>query len=199
MRDIADAAGVAVGAAYYYFPSKESFILAYYEQTQRASTAAARAEFEKLQDVRARLGAIIHEKLDVLAKDRLLLSGLFRSIGDPQSPTSIFGEATHAVREESIQIFDEALATSAEAAALDPASRRVLVLALWGLHMGFLLFFIHDESPKQKKTRKLVDNTLDLVTSLLPAAPMLAPMFATQVATILGNAGILGARPNGPD
>ena len=192
MREIADAAGVAASAAYYYFPSKESFILAYYAETQAASTLAARAAFREHDDARARLGAILHEKLDVLAKDRKLLSGLFRSIGDPQSPTSIFGEATRAVREESIQLFDEALATSTDAAALDPASRRVLVLALWGLHMGFMLFFIHDESPKQKKTRRLVDGTLDLVASLLPAAPMLAPMFASQIATILGDAGILG-------
>ncbi len=191
MRQIADAAGVAVGAAYYYFPSKESFVLAYYEETQRASTTAARAAFETHTDVRARLGAILHLKLDVLSKDRRLLSGLFRSIGDPQSETSIFGGATRAVREESILLFDEALATSREAAALDPSSRRVLVLALWGLHMGFMLFFIHDDSPKQRKTRKLVDSTLDLVASLVPAAPMLAPMFATQVAAILADAGLL--------
>ena len=34
MRDIAKAAGLSLGAAYYYFPSKEALVFAYYEQNQ---------------------------------------------------------------------------------------------------------------------------------------------------------------------
>jgi AcrR family transcriptional regulator len=34
MRDIACAAKVATGAAYYYFPSKEAIVSAYYDQVQ---------------------------------------------------------------------------------------------------------------------------------------------------------------------
>ena len=36
MRDIAKAAGMSLGAAYYYFPSKEALVFAYYEDNQEA-------------------------------------------------------------------------------------------------------------------------------------------------------------------
>lgn len=191
MRAIADAAGVALGAAYYYFDSKEAIVLAYYDRTQRLCTERAREAFASTNDVRERLGAAIHTKLDVLARDRRLLSALFRSLADPSEPLSIFGAKTRAVREESILVFDEAIAPSPSASALDPTARRVLALALWSMHMGVMLYFIHDTSPKQGKTRKLVDRTLDLVCGLLPMAPDLAPVVGVQVASVLSEAGLL--------
>jgi AcrR family transcriptional regulator len=193
MRDIATAAGVALGAAYYYFPSKEAIVLAYYERTHGRSTAQAEQVFASTTDIRARLGAAFHAKLDVLAKDRKLLAGLFRSIADPTAETSIFGERTRTVRDESILLFDRAIAPAPELESLDPPARRVLVLALWSLHMGVMLYFIHDASPKQQQTRALVDRSLDLVVGLMPLAPQLAPMFGSAIGSILSDAGLLGA------
>jgi AcrR family transcriptional regulator len=191
MREIADAAGVALGGAYYYFDSKDAIVLAYYDRTQRLCTARAREAFESTTDVRERLGAAIHTKLDVLARDRRLLSALFRSLADPSEPLSIFATKTRGVREESIIVFDEAIAPSPFATALDAQARRVLALALWSMHMGVMLYFIHDRSPKQEKTRRLVDRTLDLVCGMLPMAPDLAPVIGVQVASVLSEAGIL--------
>jgi len=191
MRDVADSAGVALGAAYYYFESKDAIVLAYYDRTQRLCTERAREAFAKTDDVRERLGAALHTKLDVLARDRKLLSALFRSLADPSEPLSVFSTRTRAVREESILVFDEAVAPSPAVAALDPAARRVLALALWSAHMGLMLYFLHDESKKQEKTRSLVDRTLGLVCGVLPMAPELAPIFGTQIAGILGEAGLL--------
>jgi hypothetical protein len=85
----------------------------------------------------------------------------------------------------------DAVAPSPALAQLDEASRRVLALSLWSLHMGVLLYFVHDPSAKQRKTRLLVDQSLDLVCTLLPAAPQLAPMVGMAVGTILRNAGLL--------
>ena len=192
MRDVAAAANVAPSAAYYYFPSKEALVLAYYERTNAKSIEQTEAVFAGTDDVRARLGAAFHAKLDVLARDRKLLSGLFRSIADPSADVSIFGDRTRVVRDDSILLFDRAIAPSPEIAALDPGARRVVVLALWSLHMGVILFFIHDNSPKQHKTRALVDRTLDLVVGLLPLAPQLAPMFGDAIGSILADAGLLG-------
>jgi AcrR family transcriptional regulator len=192
MRDIAKAGGVALGAAYYYFPSKEAIVLAYYERTHRESSAKAEAVFATTGDVRVRLGAAFHAKLDVLARDRKLLSGLFRSIADPSAEISIFGERTRTIREESILLFDRAIAPAPELALIDEGARRVLVLALWSLHMGVMLYFIHDGSRGQHQTRALVDRALDLVTGLLPIAPQLAPMFGDAIGSILSDAGLLG-------
>lgn len=191
MRDIAEDAGVALGAAYYYFPSKDAIVMTYYEQTQRVCAERAREAFAKTTDVRERLGAAIHTKLDVLARDRKLLSALFETLADPAGDLSVFGRAARDVREDSIRIFDEAIATAPEAAAIDPSTRRVLALALWSLHMGLMLYFIRDGSPRAEKTRQLADRSLDFVCRLLPVAPALGPQFGNEIAGILGEAGLL--------
>src|SRR5207302_686077 len=91
MRDIASAAGVAVGAAYYYFRSKDAVVLAYYARTQDAHTALAREAMKRAASVDGRLRAVLHTKIDTIERDRKLLSALFRSIGDPSSELSVFG------------------------------------------------------------------------------------------------------------
>lgn len=191
MRQVAESAGVALGGAYHYFPSKEAIVLAYYDETQRRSSVAAAAAFAKSADPRARLGAVMHGKIDVLAKDRKLLAGLFHGIADPSSATSVFGEATRAVRDDSIRLFEEALCTSNEYGLLPPDAQRVLVLAMWSLHMGLLLFFVHDTSAGQNATRSLIDSTLDLVCDLMPVAPALAPILGERIGAILRQAGLL--------
>lgn len=192
MREIAAEAEVALGGAYHYFPSKEALVLAYYEETQRRATEAASRVLAESSDPRVRLGAVFHARLDVLAKDRKLMSGLFQSIADPTAETSIFGSATQTVREDSIRLFEEALSPSPIYEGLTPDVRRILVLAFWSLQMGVLLYFVHDESRGQTKTKALVDRTLDLVCELLPVAPMMAPLFGERVGSILTDAGLLG-------
>jgi AcrR family transcriptional regulator len=194
MREIAAEAEVALGGAYHYFPSKEALVLAYYEETQRRSAESASRAFAESSDPRVRLGAVFHARLDVLAKDRKLMSGLFQSIADPAASTSIFSDATDGVREDSIRLFEEALAPSPEWAKLDADVRRILVLAFWSLQMGVLLYFVHDKSVGQTKTKALVDRTLDLVCELLPVAPAIAPVFGERVGSILADAGLLGRR-----
>lgn len=191
MREIADDAKVALGAAYYYFPSKEAIVVGYYEETQRLCSSKAREAFAETTDTRKRLGAAIHTKLDVLARDRKLLAALFRSVADPSSEISVFSETARNAREDSIRIFDEALETAPEVNALAPEARRVLVLALWSLHMGLLLYFIRDTSKGAARTHALTDRTLDLLCTILPLAPMIAPTLGTTLGQILSEAGLL--------
>ena len=174
MRDVAKAAGLAVGAAYYYFPSKDALVLAYYDRTQLAHTTLAREGMKRADDVGGRLRAVLHTKIDTIERDRKLLSALFRSIGDPASELSIFGGKTRRVRDESIALFREALAPEK----LPPELETSIALAFWSLSMGLVLFFIHDDSPQHRKTRALVDRSVELVAPMLPMVPMLAPMGA---------------------
>jgi hypothetical protein len=50
--------------------------------------------------------------------------------------------------------------------------------ALWFTHLGVFLCFIHDGSPKQIRTYKLVDTLVDLIAS---GIPMLTHPLATPI------------------
>jgi len=167
MRDVAAAAGLSLGAAYYYFRSKDEIVLAWYQRTQDEHAARARAAFAQSRgSLRARLSALMHTKLDVVAGERRLLGALLRVAADPEHPLSVFARTTSKLRAQSLALFDEAL----EGAELPDDLRALLGPALWMMHLGLLLQLAHDGSPKQHKTRALTDGALDLVNSLVDLA-----------------------------
>jgi AcrR family transcriptional regulator len=189
MRDVAKEAGLSLGAAYYYFASKEQIVLAYYDDGQREQARLARAALAGAKTLRERLGAVFHTQLDVLARDRKLLGALFRSVGDPSDVTGPFAAATRQVRDASIALFAEAI----EGEPLDGETRELAAAALWALHLSFLLFFLHDASPRQERTRRLVDGALDLVAQVIPLGSAIAPVTA-RIAALLREAGVLARR-----
>jgi hypothetical protein len=48
---------------------------------------------------------------------------------------------------------------------------------MWALHMGVLLYFLYDSSPNVRRTRKLVDGSVELAARFLKLAkfPLLRP------------------------
>ena len=163
MRDIAGAAEVATGAAYYYFASKEAIVSAYYDQVQRAHATRVQEELGGKRELRERLGVALHSKLDILKEDRMFLGALFRYTGEPGHPLSVFGKGTEEQRKQSMEIFQQAMA----GAEMSEELRQILVWALWLAHLVMILFFIYDNSEGQAKTHKLVDGVLDLFVGLV--------------------------------
>src|SRR5918993_5543499 len=94
MRDIAARVGVSLGAAYYYFKSKEAIVGAYYDYVQGEHAARCRQAFARGGTLRDRLRAALHTKVDIMQGDRRLLRALFRYGGDPEHSLSWFGPAT---------------------------------------------------------------------------------------------------------
>src|SRR5262249_51532180 len=107
IRDIAARAGLSLGAAYYYFKSKEAIVGAYYEYVQAEHQTRARVAFAARGTLRERLLAAFHTKLDILQDDRRLLRALFRYGGEPDHPLSWFGAATREQRQLSMEVFAE--------------------------------------------------------------------------------------------
>jgi len=190
MRDIARAAKVATGAAYYYFPSKEAIVSAYYEQVQRTHAEKVREEWKDKSGLRERLSILLHSKLEILKDDRRFLGALFRYTGDPQHPLSVFGKGTESQRSQSMAIFREAISE----AGLSDELRQLLPSALWLAHLGMILCMIYDESPDQQKTHKLVDGVLDLLAQAIEwtnsafVRPFVQP-FQSKVLHMLQDAG----------
>lgn len=188
MRDVAARVGVSLGAAYYYFASKDAIIGAYYGHVHDLHAVRCREAFATTADLRERLRVALHGKVDVMQADRKLLRALFRYGGDPDHELSWFGPATANRRRESIALFSEVLAGESLPADLRDAGPTLL----WALHMGVLLFFVYDESPNQRRTRRLIDATVDLAVDLrrVVTSPLLRPV-RRRLLGILGDAGLL--------
>ena len=176
MRDIAAAAGVATGAAYYYFRSKEELVMAFYVRTAEEARDLIPAEIAKSRDLRKRIQSIIDLKLQQFEQHRRLMVALVRIGIDPQHPLSPFGDETQTMRDESVEFFRLAIADAKPAVPKDLAAD--LPRLLWLYMMGAILFWIFDESRGQRKTRVLLDGTLDLIVRLIQISslPMMGPM-----------------------
>ena len=175
MREIAAEAGVAVGAAYYYFDSKDALVMAFYERSQREMHAGIEAALDHAKTLEARLRAIISAKFAYFEPNRKLLSAL-ATHSDPEHPLSPFSRETAAIREEDVASFERA---AAESGVKLPASvAPYLGRLLWMYQMGLILFWVYDKSPSQKKTMALYEKTLKMliVTLRIAGISLLRPL-----------------------
>jgi len=174
MRDIAQAAGLSLGAAYHHFRSKDELVLAYYEWIQAEHESLVQAACPPAADLRTKLSTLLCTKLQLLGRDRKLLAALFGNLGDVSHPLSVFSKRTTGIRERSVAQFVAVLGEPSVPEEL----RGALGRGLWLAHLGVFLFFIHDGSPKQLRTHKLVDTLVDLVASGIPLLvhPLAAPV-----------------------
>lgn len=182
MRDIARAAGMSIGAAYYYFPSKEALVFAYYEDHQRGmEQLAARAT----GTLRERLGAIFHGKLDSIRPQRKMLAAIVQRLVDPGDPLSAFSKQSHEVRERAIAVIEDVLDD------VPAAVRPLAASALWLLMLSLMLVYINDDSPGEARTHGLVDDALDMIVAMLPmlGTPM-GKALAERVTAALARADI---------
>jgi AcrR family transcriptional regulator len=188
MREVAAAANMSLGAAYYYYASKEAIVLAYYEQVQEEHELRLAKELPTCKNFRQRLGAVMHSKLEILKHDRALMSALFRFFGNPKSPLSIFAPETRVFRTSAIAVMERAVGDEK----MPPDLREIAPQLLWVLHLGFLFYFIYDESSGQQKSHQLVDGALDVVVNLLTVA-RLAVMkpFRGRLIRLMKDAGLL--------
>jgi len=188
MRDVAAAAGMSLGAAYHYFPSKDAIVLAYYDRVQREHARRVAAEATADKPLVQRLGIAFHSKYDILRDDRPLMGALLRFAGDPNHPLSFFGASTRHHRLESMAVFKDALGDER----LSDDVARVAPVALWALHMGLLLYFLHDTSSGARRTAALTTGAVNLIVAFLKIARLpLLRSIRRKVITLLDDAKLL--------
>lgn len=176
MRDVAAEAGVATGAAYYYYRSKQDLVLAFYLRTDEESRDAFTDAIRSSKELKKRLRGIIDAKFEQFAEHRGLLTTLLRTGVDPRDPLSPFGEETRQVREDSIAWYARALEGSDVSVPKDLAAH--LPRLLWMYHMGLIYHWIVDPTPGQRRTERITDATLELVVQLLKVSslPFMGPL-----------------------
>lgn len=175
MREIAEAAEVATGAAYYYFDSKDALVMAFYEQAQAEMKADLEAKLGKAKTLEARLKTIIGEKLEYFAPNRRLL-GALTAHTDPEHPLSPFSAETRRIREEDLGFFEAAVKDSG--VKLPKDVEPYLPRLLWMYQMGLILFWVYDHSKEQRRTQVLFAQTLKMLVWGLKIAqvPLLKPL-----------------------
>jgi AcrR family transcriptional regulator len=176
MRDIAARAGVALGAAYYYFSSKEAIVLAFYQEMQENSHESilqAMAGHEKLKD---RIRYVLEKRLELLAPNRKFCDALFRHAPDTSDPLSPFSPETRPIRERAIEHLRAAVEGGDVKVPADLRPR--LPYLLWLYQMAVILFWLYDRSPRQQRTRALMEKSLGLLVNLLrlSALPLMKPL-----------------------
>lgn len=175
MREIATEAGVAVGAAYYYFDSKDALVMAFYERAQGEMHPAIEAALDNATTLEERLDSIISAKFLYFQPNRKLLGALSSHV-DPEHPLSPFSAQTAAIRNQDIASFERAVKDSA--VKLPATVAPYLGRLLWMYQMGLILFWVYDRSPNQERTALLYQKTLKmlLVTLQLAGFPLLRPL-----------------------
>jgi AcrR family transcriptional regulator len=190
MRDIASEAGVSLGNAYYYFPSKEAIVLAYYDLVQTEHARRVHEAFPNEKDFKTRLLTVLHSKLDILKDDRPLLGALFRYTGQPDHPLSFLGSTAKAMQKQCSDLFAEAISVEKI-----PDDLRILApTLLWAMHMGLMLYFLYDKTAHQQRTRKLVNGAVEFCMMFLTLArnPLARPI-RKRVINLLSESGLVEA------
>ena len=175
MREIAAEAGVAVGAAYYYFDSKDALVMAFYERAQEEMHRETEAALDRAKTLEARLRAIISAKFRYFAPNRRLL-GALSAHTDPDHPLSPFSSETARIREQDVRLFERAVGESG--VTLPASVAPYLGRLLWMYQMGLILFWVYDKSAGQSRTMLLYEKTLKmiLVTLRIAGFPLLRPL-----------------------
>jgi AcrR family transcriptional regulator len=175
MREIAAAAGVAVGATYYYFDSKDAIVMAFYQRAQQEMAPSLDAILSDAKTLEARLRGLITHKFKYFYANRALL-GALSAHADPAHALSPFSQETAAIREQDTEFFERAVEDSK--VKLPSNISPYLPRLLWLYQMGLLLFWVYDHSPRQARTQILFDKTLKmmLITLRLAGLPFLRPI-----------------------
>jgi AcrR family transcriptional regulator len=181
MRDIARSAGVATGAAYYYYPSKDAIVMDFYSRASAEMQSEIEQVVNGLPKLEDRLRNLIAVKLAHFAPNRGVLRALLRNGADPAHPLSPFSTETKQIRDADIRWFQRILTDCGIRIPRD--LEPVLPGILWFFQMGLIFFWVIDNSPEQRRTDELLQRAAKVVTKLiqLSTLPFMRPVRKTAL------------------
>jgi AcrR family transcriptional regulator len=165
MRAIAQEAGLSVGNAYYYFPSKDHLVQEFYRRIQDEHVAAAAPALATRTEFAERLHAVLAAAIEVMSPYHAFAGRFIKVAADPGSSLSPFSAESAPAREVSQSIFRQLVAGTTTK--IDPELAADLPELLWLVQLGVTLYWVHDRSPGQAKTRVLVDRAVPLIDRLV--------------------------------
>ena len=184
MRAIAAKAGVATGAAYYYYPSKEAIVMAFYRRSCDEMQAGIQEALQDISGLENLLYELILAKIKYFKPNREVLRALLRNGADPRHPLSPFSSETKEIREIDIAWFQQILTISSVRIPRDLSLHMPEVL--WLFQMGIIFFWVTDDSAAQARTARLLKLAVRIVARLvqMSALPFMRPVRKTVVELI---------------
>jgi AcrR family transcriptional regulator len=165
MRGIAERAGVAVGASYYYYPSKDAIVMDFYRRSCDGMQERIREALEGAKSLEDGLRRLIQAKLEYFGPNREVLRALLRNGADPRHPLSPFSAETRDIRDIDTAWFGRVVRQSDVRVPRDLSAR--LPGVLWFFQMGVILFWVTDDSPGQARTETLLPLACKVAASLI--------------------------------
>ncbi|MGN8025884.1 TetR family transcriptional regulator [Microbacterium sp. 22242] len=166
IRLIAAEAGVSVGNAYYYFPSKEHLVQELYEQVQYEHGVAARPRLEGMTALVDRLRVFFETGLETVGPYREVAPGFLSAMVSPGSPINPLSVASSPARGMTIGLLREVVDGSSHRLPDDIAER--LPEAIFPAYLALILRWTYDGSQGQATTARLLDTGLTLFAVALP-------------------------------
>jgi len=176
MREISSEAGVALGATYYYFQSKEEIVLNWYHTTFDESVAKAEEIAKHSKKLAERLDLFLQHKLNQLEGQEPLCQVIAASALNLSNGISPFGKQTQELRVASIAIFQTLYKASDTRAA--QKLETIVPTILWLFQMAIIWFWTMDSSCGKSRTAALQKKGIKLLISYLKFSklPFLSPM-----------------------
>ncbi|MDT0157267.1 TetR/AcrR family transcriptional regulator [Microbacterium sp. ARD32] len=165
IREIAAQAGVSVGNAYYYFPSKTHLVQELYQQVQRDHARAAVPKLAEGTGLIDRLRIVFETGLDTLEPYRRVAPGFLAAMIAPDSPINPLARESTAAREQTRSLFQRAVAGAEHRLPEDIAER--LPDALFVAFLALVMRWTYD-ADDQERTRRLLSTALRLLATALP-------------------------------
>jgi AcrR family transcriptional regulator len=165
MRDIARESGVALGATYYHFESKEAIVLAFYELAKAELHDPLEEVVERATTLAEGFRALLEVKFAYYKPNKKFLGALFPHSADPHDPMSVFSDQTKHIRQADVEFFERLLRVTGTnfPADLSPYMPGLL----WLYQMALLLVWIYDRTENQKRTWLVTEKSLPILVKLI--------------------------------
>ena len=166
LRLVADECGLAVGSAYYHFPSKQHLVQELFLDAVERQHADASVRFAATTDLIERVRIAMTTGLASLEPYSAHAGEFLAAMVTPGSPVNPLSAESGPAREIAIDVFRAAVDGSRQSLPKDVAA--ALPDALWAAYLLLALVWVSDASPGRAKTAALLERGLRLGGMLLP-------------------------------
>ena len=166
LRLVAAECELAVGSAYYHFPSKQHLLQEVFLDAVERQRDEAVNRFEGTTDLIERVRIAFTTGLDSLEPYSAHAGEFLSAMTAPGSPVNPLSPESGPAREIATDVFREAAAGARQSLPKDVAE--ALPDALWTAYLLLALFWVSDASPGRERTATLLDRGLRLAAMVLP-------------------------------